>query len=486
MSERKQGFWIIGFAWLALITILAATASFEGPLPLDARTNLPLQAIDAHFDWPLAAIAIEPLTAPAAIIVGAPNYISAGLAAFLWFAVIVVIACGYRLLRRRKRPAYRVLAEACGAGLTAMLVAALYLAFVILVPLPSWRLRVSDPEIVVADLHSHTLLSYDSFASCRSNLAYHRGRGYSVVAVTEHPPEEDRPPLPPCANGKGKLPEVIIGIELASAREKYLLLLGIPPNFPPYRSYERLQSDHDGDGLPALIEAVHSVGGAVIVPSFNLRENDLQPLVDAGVDGFEIANFGHPKLPSALKVALVALQRLRHMALIAVSDWHGWGGFARTWTLIRPGASPSASRSAQVLEGLRAHEVDAVTPVIYRQFGQPTLLAGAVAPLVETLKYARELTPMRLASWWLWICVLAASAVWLRRRGFKPLSSFAGVATLLLGVGFLARGAVLIADWAAGAPFWFPLRIAAICCGFGAVALLVAFVLLARRRSAPE
>jgi histidinol phosphatase-like PHP family hydrolase len=485
MSERKQGFWIIGFAWLALITILAATASFKGPLPLDARTNLPLQATDAHFDWPLAAIAIEPLTAPAAIIVGAPNYISAGLAAFLWLAVIVVIACGYRLLRRRKRPAYRVLAEACGAGLTAMLVAALYLAFVILVPLPSWRLRVSDPEIVVADLHSHTLLSYDSFASCRSNLAYHRGRGYSVVAVTEHPPEEDRP-LPPCANGKGKLPEVITGIELASAREKYLLLLGIPPDFPPYRSYERRQSDHDGDGLPALIEAVHSVGGAVIVLSFNLRENDLQPLVDAGVDGFEIANFGHPKLPDALKVALVAVQRLRHMALIAVSDWHGWGGFARTWTLIRPGASPSDSRSAQVLDVLRAHDVDAVTPVIYHEFGQPTLLAGAVAPLVETLKYARELTPMRLASWWLWICVLAASAMWLRRRGFKPMSSFAGVATLLLGAGFLVRGTVLIADWAAGAPYWFPLRIAGICCGLGAIALLVAFVLLARRRPAPE
>ena len=486
MSERKQGLWIIGFAWLALITILAATASFKGPLPLDARTNLPLQATGVHFDWPLAATAIEPLTAPAAIIVGAPNYIVAGLAAFLWLAVIVVIACGYRLLRRRERPAYRVLAEACGAALSVMLVAGLYLAFVILVPLPSWLLVVSDPEIVVADLHSHTLLSYDSFASCRSNLTYHRGRGYSIVAVTEHPPEENRASLPSCANVRGKLPEVITGIELASAREKYLLLLGIPPDFPPYRLYERRHSDHDGDGLPALIEAVHSAGGAVIALSFNLRENDLEALVDAGVDGFEIANFGHPKLSDALKVALVAVQRSRHVALIAVSDWHGWGGFARTWTLIRPSASPSASRSARVLDVLRAHDVDAVTPVIYHEFGQPTLLAAAVAPFVETLKYARELTPMRLASWWLWMCVLAASAMWLRRRGFKPTPSFAGGAMLLLGAGFLVRGAVLIADWAAGTPYWFPLRIAGVCCGLGALALLVAIVLLARRRSTPE
>jgi histidinol phosphatase-like PHP family hydrolase len=487
MSERKQGFWIIRFAWLALITILAATASFKGPLPLDARTNLPLQATDAHFDWPLAAIAIEPLTAPAAIIVGAPNYVVAGSAAFLWLAVIVVIACGYRLLlRRRKRPAYRLLAEACGAGLIAMLVAALYLAFAILVPLPSWRLHVSDPEIVVADLHSHTLLSYDSFASCRSNLAYHRGHGYSVVAVTEHPPEEDRAPPPPCANARGKLPEVVTGMELASAREKYLLLLGIPAGFPPYRLYERRQSEHYGEGLPALIEAVHLAGGAVIALSFNLRENDLQPLADAGVDGFEIANFGHPKLPDAMKVALVAVQRSQHVALIAVSDWHGWGGFARTWTLIRPRASPSDTRSGQVLEVLRAHDVDAVTPVIYHQFGQPTLLAGAVVPLVETFKYARELTPMRLASWWLWIAAIGASAMWLRRRGFKPTPSFAGGAMLLLGAGFLVRGAGLIADWAAGAPYWFPLRIAGICCGLGAVALLIAFLLLARRRCAPE
>lgn len=192
MYKRKQGFWIVAFAWLALITILAAAASFKGPLPLDARTNLPLRVIGAHFDWPAAAIAIEPLTASAAIIVGAPNYIITGFAAFSWLAVIVAIARGYRLLRQRERLAYRVLAEICGVALAAVLVAALYLAFVILVPLPSWRLLVSDPEIVVADLHSHTHLSYDSFASCRSNLAYHRGRGYSIVAVTEHPSEEDR------------------------------------------------------------------------------------------------------------------------------------------------------------------------------------------------------------------------------------------------------------------------------------------------------
>jgi hypothetical protein len=57
---------------------------------------------------------------------------------------------------------------------------------------------------------------------------------------------------------------------------------------------------------------------------------------------------------------------------------------------------------------------------------------------------------------------------------------------LLLGAGFLVRGAGLIADWAAGAPYWFPLRIAGICGGLGAIALLVAFVLLARRRCAPE
>jgi len=238
--------------------------------------------------------------------------------------------------------------------------------------------------------------------------------------------------------------------------------------------------------LPALIEAVHSAGGAVIALSFNLRENDLQPLVDAGVDGFEIANFGHPKLPDALKVALVAVQRSQHMALVAVSDWHGWGGFARTWTLIRPRALPSALRSAQVLDVLRAHDIDAVTPVIYHEFGQPALLAGAVAPFVETLKYARELTPMRLASWWLWTCIVVASAMWLRRRGFNPTHCIAGGAMLLLAAGFLVRGAILIADSAVGAPYWFPLRVAGVCCGLGAITLLIALILLARRGPDPN
>ena len=480
MSERKQGFWIIGFAWLALITILAATASFKGPLPLDARTNLPLLMVGVHFDWPLAATAIEPLTAPAAIIAGAPSYMVAGFAAFSWLAAGAAIARGYRLLQQRDKPAYRVLAEVCGAALATVLVAGLYLAFVILVPLPSWRLLVSDPEIVVADLHSHTLLSYDSFASCRSNLAYHRDRGYSVVAVTEHPLQADRALPPPCANAEGKLPKVVTGIELA-AYKGYLLALGIPLDFPFYQFFERQLSGHDGGGLPAFIKAVHQAGGAVTALSFNLQENDLQRLVDAGVDGFEIANFAHPKLPDALKAALVAIQRSQRVALIAVSDWHGWGGFARTWTLIRPRTSMFASRSARVLDVLRAHDFDAVTPVIYHEFGQPTLLAGAVAPFVETVKYARELTPMRLASWWLWTCIVAASAMWLRRRGFRPIPCIAGGAMLFLAAGFLVRGIVLIADWAAGAPHWFPLQVGSVCCGLSAITLLVALILLARR-----
>ncbi len=57
---------------------------------------------------------------------------------------------------------------------------------------------------------------------------------------------------------------------------------------------------------------------------------------------------------------------------------------------------------------------------------------------------------------------------------------------LLLATGFLVRGAVLAADWAAGATYWFPLQIAGACFGLSAITLLVALVLLARRGFRPK
>src|ERR1043166_6654193 len=66
--------WIFAFVWLTLITLLAASASFKGIFPIDSRVNRFSDDITAAFETRFSATAIEPFSALASIIVGAPDY----------------------------------------------------------------------------------------------------------------------------------------------------------------------------------------------------------------------------------------------------------------------------------------------------------------------------------------------------------------------------------------------------------------------------
>jgi hypothetical protein len=269
----------------------------------------------------------------------------------------------------------------------------------------------------------------------------------------------------------------IFGLEL----QCYLLVLGIRPDALPEQLLNYDESRFAVERVERLIDTVHRAGGAVVALSFRLRQADIQRLLDAGIDGFEIANFGHPDLPDDMKTALLQAQRSRRIALVADSDWHGWGGFARTWTLIKPDDSTRRTRkSGQVLDALRDRDNDRVTPVIFHEMGRQSLAQGIFAPFVETVRYARELTALRLASWWCWTFLVAALAINLKRRGYNPVSSIVGLVLVVFAAGLLFRGGQLISVSSPNSPFPFALKIGAIACGAGIVALLLACVLLAR------
>jgi len=169
------------------------------------------------------------------------------------------------------------------------------------------------------------------------------------------------------------------------------------------------------------------------------------------VDAFEIVNAGHPALPEDVRTAILAECARRRLSLVASSDWHGWAGSCRTWTLVRI-AGPRPDRgepvARAVVEALRRRAADDVVPVVAGRMGQPSFLRAAFAPLVESVRYACELSPGRVLSWWAWSAAIAAAFWW--RRALA--AAVAPVALLcVLGGAVLARGVALLRAGASSA-----------------------------------
>ena len=273
-------------------------------------------------------------------------------------------------------------------------------------------------------------------------------------------------------------PEIVRGVELrfwnSAKRRGYLLALGLRQDLPfPYQNYD-LQSD---EAIREIIVFVHTVHrGAVVAMHIDLLAEDIERLTADGIDGFEIANFGHPELSEGTRAALLAAQATHRIALLANSDWHGWGGFARTWTVVKP-AHAAGSRAEQVIAALRDRDPERIVPIVSQVMGAPSVLRGIFAPVAEIARYATELTPARLVSWWAWTIVLVWLAARLRRAQVSPGRCFLGLGLVVLGVPISLRAAELAIAWLSGAPHIFPLLVAAVGGSAGIVALAIAAII---------
>jgi hypothetical protein len=408
--------------------------------------------------------------APAHIVLGAPDIRIAAFSICVWLLVVIGVAAFWLSSRRNPRPApgRRMLATAYrateGAGILG-----LYILFACMLPLPGLSLVVKDSGAIVADLHSHTFLSHDAIVSLQDNLGYHRDRGYSVVGITDHHSEIWQANA--FAPSGVPAPDIVRGVELrfwnSARRRSYLLALGLRQELPfPYQNYD-LQSD---EAIREIIVFVHTVHrGAVVAMHIDL-------LAAHGIDGFEIANFGHPELSESTRAALLGAQTTHRIALLANSDWHGWGGFARTWTVVKP-AHAAGSRVEQVIAALRDRDPERIVPIVSQVIGPPSVLRGIFAPVAEIVRYATELTPARLVSWWAWTIALAWLAARLRRAQVSPGRCFLGLGLVVLGVPISLRAAQLAVAWLSGAPHIFPLLVAAVGGSAGIVALAISAII---------
>ena len=352
-----------------------------------------------------------------------------------------------------------------------------------MVPLPSWSLVLKDPAAIVADLHSHTVASHDAIVSEQQSLAIYRDRGYRVVAWAEHYPAPWRSTISAADRTKGASPTVIPGMEISISiddRNYHLVLLKIGPEVPIETWLPKLIDDRALRSFTAMIHAAH---GVVVAVNFKLNEKDIDRLVADGVDAFEIANLGHPWISPALHAAMVKAQNSHGVSLIANSDWHGWGGFFRTWTVVTS-ADPNRNPADEVVDALWRHDAERIVPVVSQVFYTPSILRSIFSPFAEAVRYGSELQPFQLGSWWIWTLSLIWLAGRVRRARLSPARIFLMVISLMLGLGIMFRGLNLVMMSYHGLPYVFPLKVGLVGCALGISALFGAWW-MARNRTRP-
>jgi hypothetical protein len=204
-------------------------------------------------------------------------------------------------------------------------------------------------------------------------------------------------------------------------------------------------------------------------------------LTDLGVDGFEIANRGHPELDPAMRAALRSANNAG-LPLIASSDFHGWGTIMDTWTVIRR-KDNRTSPEAAVLSALREHRPEDIIPVSAHPMGAMSFGSAIVAPFYTAVQYGRNLTLPGLISWWSWVAIITLISWWLGRNAWRPGMVLLATVELIVGGNLIAHGTTLISRWWQGITFGaFVGEIGAMLCLLGGAACVAAWYVLSRAR----
>ncbi|MDQ6994769.1 MAG: hypothetical protein Q9M18_04155, partial [Mariprofundaceae bacterium] len=340
---------------LTFIDIFWGKAFFH---PLDARTGSAYEGVHLSLSWWLSWL--EPLTAPLHIISTLPDIREGMVAILLWFFLGIFIHAFYNIKKQYGIKKTVITSSKILAWFIYLLI------FYLLIPLPNPSLNKEKKSLIIADLHSHNLLSHDGVVTLKDNLSIHQQRGYNLVALTNHANLEKA--VIDYQAAYANSPEAVPGMEIPVyyGGHFYLSVLGMEKGTPLPNGlawYEGNKTPLPPASLPdhlwsvkKLIRVIHKHGGVVAVVALHLDIKEVQNLAQVGVDAFEIVNFGHHSLHQDVRQAMLQAQKERGIALIASNDWHGWTGVLNTWTLIQ--ADPllkDESLEVQVMDALKHH-----------------------------------------------------------------------------------------------------------------------------------
>ena len=315
---------------------------------------------------------------------------------------VLLVYLAWRITRGREGHSWWRIAAVEAAGVTGLLLTILGVyAAGVFVPRPMAFLRVSDPDVLLVDFHSHTNRSHDgrNGFSAGVNREWHRGGGFDVAYVTDHTHVDTALAAAarnPVRAGDGTL--MLAGREYIFQRQHVVQLDAHDPSAP--------------GASPVLIQTLPNDLSRVPVPGPDGRGGVVAiEIVDAAPRG--LAQIDRERL------RILAVADSLELALIAASNNHGWGWTAAAWSLMRipdwramspeqlaraiPDQLASKRREAvQVVERSRVHESG---PPISFLLSGPRLAVH----LLLTLTW-----PERL-SWILWILGLHALGVLIGR-----------------------------------------------------------------------
>lgn len=407
--------------FLGLGLTLISLLPFNPQGPFDARTFEAIPGIDVHFSW--AGAMLEPISAIGHALIGAPIPKLAAIASLIW---VLIISFVWGFLWRKRNIPFKIL-TAGGTAFTALIVFLAYTGLYFIFPFPSWNPITDKPGFVIADLHTHTHYSHDSIISPEDNLRIQGRQGIEITAITEHKDPTGSFNTDQLSRSSPEMPLVIPGVELRTPYG-YILGLGLEPgkSVP-----QKLDSQQE---LVDFVQSVHKEhAGVAISLGVKLDRSQVEQMVQAGVDGFEITNMGHPDLPLKVRSFIKQLARDHNLTLVSSSDWHGWTGMWRTWTLVRVSDRHKGNVKENLLETLRDPCENDVIPVVAGYLGPTSSWRVAFAPFVEVARYASELSPKRVLSWWLWIAVAFIFAGIIRYFGLSPAHVIGRTSLVVIG-----------------------------------------------------
>ncbi len=419
-------------AFVTLFTLLP----WQPQGPFDARDWSLIEGVTVTMPW--WQMLIEPFSAFGHILTGAPDFRLAAFSLALW---TVVLSWLWIFLRRTQLPWWRRGLWASAVALFGFWCIPSLMLFFSHLHFPGWQLEVEEPQWLAADLQSHTLGSHDALIRAEYNLRWHRERGYDVVAITEHDDPAGSFYTQQLAQRQGD-PLVIPGVEMVNEFGGFLLGLGLKQGQPLL-----LGKRSNKEYSPRFAENINNDHkGALISMAWLLAPEDIEKLTDAGVHAFELINAGHPDIPDSVRDEMLRLEQEGRIRLVSSTDWHGWGGYSRTWTLLRLPGAAQLSREQQLeqtIKLLRQGSRDEVIPVAAGYQGEVSALRVIFSPLVELARYAAELSTTRLLGWWLWGLLLWLLAQRLRARGIAPGQTLWSAYLILIGAVLLWRGLAL-------------------------------------------
>jgi hypothetical protein len=415
--------------WLAVALTVLVLVSALAPIPpiRDAAT--------------LELVTEARLTFSPAYLAGAPFFDVLDTLSLLTVAQHVALLvtaitayAAWRVWHRRQKAAARAVGAAGGsprrsvlrevafaAGFLLMLV--VVYAIGAMVPRPMAALTVSDLDVVVVDVHSHTKYSHDGRPGWDAEdvREWHASSGYNAAYVTDHRSyrgAEEGVAANPSVAGQGTV--LLAGLEVVYAGERVNLLSA-------GRVYRGLTTDNlwDIDTTALALGSLIAGREPVLVQTIPARLERMraaQGPATAGVRAIEIVDGA----PRGLSQTRRERRRILHLAdslslaLVAGSNNHGWGRTAPGWTLFRiprwrsltPDDLATRIEAAIRMSGPRA------TRVVERRVaeaGSNPLLLALTVPAVAWRMWTTLGADQRVI-WLVWTWALVTARFLVRRQ----------------------------------------------------------------------